>query len=683
MNPIDEATAAAAAVDSGADGSEGTEFKVPLPDLSYLVNVVKRNFIMSVLIIAVLAPMALITVLGAKSTYESTLVIHYDNNDVLDFESAAGRGNFPLIVAFMKLKLTDIEFMEELAATYHSSKKPSFIESLPLPDGVRRILKSFTQKPSSSAAEITSLAMSLMDRITITFDPYAGGQTPMLRISAIAGSSTEAQKLANAAGKLLSDYYYADELRRAGSKSAYFTAMLAKPMVRDLVSPSDQGNEASRNSAADNRHRQAEGRLKNLQSQERIRELTASLGTTRLRRTKLEQEVDGMALRYGPFHPKMTVAKRELLEFTRTTNEKGLADQLAELQEQAVGTEIDVGTPVSGRRASSGAEEVVQGIPERLSLYLLKHLALEQQAQEPTQRMHLSTLGEATLASAPIKSQRKKLAAMAAGLILAIVTFIALAREALASKARDAWPVALRYRLQSLATIPKWVLKHHERLDLDAIKGMISNLNPETAGAPRRPSSKKNPALIYRRISHWIHTKRAGKVLLVLKGTEQPNCSAFIANLANIFSIDYSGRVLVIDFDLQDPIAGAIDGRAQGMADILTRRENWKTACQPRNGTRGYDLVQSATGSDPRMSELLSAASFRDFMAAVRKTYSQIFIIGFRADQFVENSSLLDQSNDVLIIVEANRSKFNYLSKLVGSLPKGGQHALVMLESPG
>ena len=683
MNPIDEATVAATAVDSQGDESTDTEFKVPLPDLAYLFNIIKRNLVMSVLIIAILSPVGLIAVMRATSTYESTLVIHYDNNDFLDFESTAGRSNFPLIVAFMKLKLTDIEFMEELAATYQSARRPTFFESLPLPESVRRILQNFIKKPSSPAAEISALARSLMDSITIIYDPYAAGQTPMLRISAVAGSPAEAQKLANTAGKLLSDYYYADELRRAGSKSAYFTAMLAKPMVRDLVAPSGQGNEASRTSAAEIKQNQAENRIKNLQSQEKIRELTASLAAIRLKRTKLEQEVEGMAQRYGPFHPKMTTAKRELLDFTRTANEKVLSDQLADLQEQMVDTDVDGGVAVTGRRAASGAEGIVQGIPERLSLYLLKHLALEQQAQEPTQRMHLSALGEATLSSAPFKSQRTKIMMVAAAFILFIVVFVTIVREVFASTARDAWPVAFRYRLRSLATVPKWVLKKHNRLDSEAIKGMISELSPSKPGVAARPSSKHNPALIYRKISHWLHTESTGKVLLVLKGTEQPMCSAFIANLANIFSVDYAGRVLVIDFDLQDQVTGPGEGRAQGMAEILTRRENWKTACQPRNSSRGYDLVQSSLDPDPRMSELLSAGSFREFMSAVKKTYSQIFIVGFSADQFVENRSLLDQASDVLIVVEANRSKFRYLSKLLGSLPKGNQHAMVTLESPG
>ena len=388
-----------------------------------------------------------------------------------------------------------------------------------------------------------------------------------------------------------------------------------------------------------------------------------------------------MALRYGPFHPKMASASRELAEFTKTANEKVMSDQLSELQEQLLGFETEGGVSVMARRPPSGAEEVVQGLPERLSLYLLKQLALEQQSQEPAQRIHLSVIGDATLAPGPVKSQRIKIAIMAFGLIFALVVIVTVLRELLASTAVDAWPVAIRYRLQSLMTVPPWVFKKYRQLDAEKVRSLISDLSPEESGAVKRRSADKNPVLVYRSVSHWMHTRMSGHVLLVLKGTEQPSCGSFLTNLANIYSVDYAGRVLVIDFDVQDPVAGDDERRGQGMADILIKRENWKSVCQYRNSRRSFDLVQSAVAPGCRMSELLSARSFSDLMATLKKNYSMIMIIGFGADQFVENSSLLSQASDVLLIVEANRSKFKYLSQLVGSLPKDRRHAFVTLDS--
>ena len=661
--------------------SMGEDAPMPLPGLDYLFGVVRRNAMMSTLLIAMLSPVALIAVLRAKAIYESTLIIHYDNNDVLDFESAAGRGEFPLIFAFMKLKLTDIEFMEQLATIYPATKKPTLLESLPLPQPVLSFVKGLSKKPPSSASELTAQAHALMESLTVSVDVSGGGQTPILRIVAVAPTSVEAQKLASAAGKLLSDYYYADELRRASSKSAYFAAMLAKPMVRDLGVPPAQKGDAVRNSQSDGRQQQAESRLKSLQIREKIRQLTENLASIRLKRAKLEQDVEAMALRYGPFHPKMASAKRELAEFTKTANEKVISDQLSDLQEQALSFDTEGGVSVMARRPPSGAEEVVQGLPERLSLYLLKQLALEQQSLEPAQRIHLSVIGDATLAPAPAKSQRPKIAIMAIGLIVALVVIVTVVRELLASTVVDAWPVALRYRLQSLITVPPWVFKKYQRLDAEAIRSLISDLSPEKSGTVKRGSAKKNPMLVYRSVSHWMHARMSGRVLLILKGAERPSCSSFIENLANIYSIDYAGRVLVIDFDVQDPVAGDDERRGQGMADILIKRENWKSVCQYRNSRRSFDLVQSAVAPGCRMSELLSAPSFNDLMTTLKKNYTMIMIVGFCANQFVENSSLFSQASDVLLVVEANRSKFKYLSQLVDSLPKGRQHTFVTLDS--
>lgn len=681
MSPKDGTVAGDASGESQFHDSMAEDIPMPMPGLDYLFGVVRRNAMMSILLIAMLSPVALIAVLRGKAIYESTLIIHYDNNDVLDFESAAGHSEFPIIFAFMKLKLTDIEFMEQLATIYPATKKPALLESLPLPQPVLSFVKGLSKRPPSNASELTSQARALMESITVSVDLSGGVQTPMLRLVATAPTSVEAQRLASAAGKLLSDYYYADELRRASSKSAYFTAMLAKPMVRDLGAPPAQKSDAGRNSQAEGKQQLAESRLKSLQIREKIRQLTENLASIRLRRAKLEQDVEAMALRYGPFHPKMASAKRELAEFTRTANEKVIADQLSDLQEQLLSFDTEGGVSVMARRPPSGAEEVVQGLPERLSLYLLKQLALEQQSLEPAQRIHLSVIGDATLAPAPVKSQRPKMAIMAIGFIVALVVVVTVVRELLATTAVDAWPVAIRYRLHSLMTVPPWVFKRHERLDAEAVRSLISDLIPERSGALKRGNSKKNPVLLYRTISHWMHTKMTGHVLLVLKGAEQPSCSSFIANLANIYSIDYAGRVLVIDFDVQDPVAGDDERRGQGMADILIKRENWKSVCQYRNSRRSFDLVQSAVAPGCRMSELLSAPSFNDLMATLKKNYSMIIVIGFGAEQFVENSSLLSQASDTLLIVEANRSKFKYLSQLVGSLPKGRQHTFVTLDS--
>jgi hypothetical protein len=656
-------------------GDEDDSPTRPMPDLGFLRSVIRRNFLPVLLIVSIFAPMVAYVLKTAESKYPSTIFLYYSYADLFDFDGRNDRAKFPIIVAFMQEKLKDFEFLREIARRAELPHSPSFIERLP--KSLQHTLNKYVT-PRSIESDLTAAAIRMTTDLILTVDGYTYTTVTIARIEATESSREAAQRLVSAAAESLVESYYAEELKKAESKKAYFTSMLENPSVKTVSGGPASGRSSGAAAGSDAATAQNDAaRRRRALAKIKLRELSLELDTVRSYRVKMESEVAELAERYGPFHPKVIGLQRILEASKKNSRESALTNQIYQSSEEAFevtesGESVEKDTP----------ETAVTSLGTQLKFLELKQQALELQIRDPKQRQQLIVLGNPTVPAFPTSSAKKSKAILLAAICGALCFVVVVLGEILPKRIRDPWPAAFRLQASIISVMPGAVMRKSPHLKLTDIREQILELATRPTSRHSSRALASIPVLHYRQIDHWLHSKSKGRIVLWLKASAQPKSKDFIANLANVCAVNYSGHVLVIDLDSEDAMVGADHTVAAkpSILDLVLRGRKWGDICQPRGEHRAYDLVCAPPSADFRLGKVLSTASFSNFFRTLPRKYTQIFVVGLGPDQFIENGLLADLASDVMILVEAGQPLHPRMVKQVTKLNRGKIGGIVYLE---
>ena len=649
----------------------GEDFR-RLPTLSYLWAVVRRNAVWCIAIAFIISPFALFAILRAEKTYETMVLLKFDPSGSVDPQGLTQGSQFAAALANLFRETADLEFLKELARIYTPPRAPSVWDILPIPEPLQDFLV-LRSAGEGSEDELVARARKLQKRFTLAVDE---GQALVFQaqVTAYAASPQDAQLLAQNIADLLCENYLKNELRRVKAVHDALIRLMDSPEVKVLLeklrskSSSQDKGEGSKTAL--------ELKKRQLSNQEQIKELSARLAANQERKLKLEAEIGTLSQRYGKFHPQLQALKNEIGQANEKGTSGSVVGQMRKLREQLFYLEAESTALGTIPKEIDTPELMVERLNSRLELLAIERVSLEQQIRNPGKRTRLSLISQPAYPPNPLASPRLKLAiAAAAATVFAMLAFMIL-REFRSDRPRDEWRISFALNLPCLGHLKLKQLRHLPPLVTPVVEELRHELTKE------KPSQRFVDALTsYRVLSHWLKNKRRGPVVLVAKGAQPAKAATLISSIANLYALDYAGRVLVIDFDSQDPITHPPSVAGEGsMLDYLDRRLAWDKVCLKPDEERSFDLVPAPLAGDQRLPASVSSERLAEFLKAANKRYELIILVGLGASHFVENSSLLRQATDGLIIVETHGSSLAKLKNLAIHLEARKLGGFVLVE---
>lgn len=628
-----------------------------IPDVAYLLAVLKRNFFISLLIIGVYSPFALIYVARQSNEYTSGVMLKYDGSDALDIDSPP-HAAFPASVLALASPTTGSDFFLELSKIYSPSVEPSRFLQIPFIGKILNNLIDISDKKNSSEERLDPHTLSQSVSLTSEFEQRVAN---VGLLTASESSPERARLLALTAANLIIDRYYRLQTSRLEAITKTLSTVLEKDQVKEMV------ERAVSNALQDDRTKAGKAaqeavltlRARQQSVQDRMKELNLRIQEDRERRLKIESEISTLAQRYGAYHPQIKALQSQLKEINSSNQSKQMSVELGKLQDQSLN--YDAEAAALGLGIDDAPLESVDRIVKRLTTkrdrYSLELMSLQQQNSEPDNRVRLQMIGTPSLPLQPSRSVITKAAIFSAAFGIGLIALVVIIREFFLAKASEAWRISWLLNKPCLAVFFRKKIRNLARLDSETIRDLRTQL------FNNGKISKRAQVLVeYRQLTHWLHNKTRGSVVFFAKTSEPSSCEEFIGNIANIYACDYPGRYLLIDFDGKNLIEKSFSG-GHTIIDFLSRKNSWKEVCLPRNGHRMFDLLVGPPPIDRRTSEILGSTALADMIKSALKIYKKIFVIGFGPEHFVENSAILQCSSDCFLITEDKQTTFKSLRK--------------------
>ena len=637
-----------------------------LPTLAFLLALVRRNILLTLVIVAVMSPFILVAVLSSGSTYQSTLALHFDPTDSVEADyRQTDSARFNAALTILVRELSSQDFFVELASRLKVPETVSSLEKLPVIGPTLAGLRGKKALDLKDPKVLLARAKGLKLRLTMTSDLITRSAM-QTKLTAQGASVDEAQELVITAVDLLLDRYYAEEVRRSKSGYEAQKRFMEDERVKLLVAkareaPPDDGDSGARR---ESRQEAAERRVRQQGISDKIRDLNARVTAAREQKARLATSFQEMSQRYGPYHPQMRALQSQIDQAERgTTNPEGelrdLEGQLAQLG----------GDPnAEDRMLDERVDRTLKRLGNRLDRSQLELIKLEQQLQNRERRTRLAPLGTPTFEADPVVAKKGKTAVMGAVAALALGLVVALVREVRRKQALDPWRISWRLNLPCLTALDRKTVKLATRpLDGAGITGLREAL------AARGAKDKRAQLLLtFRRLAQLIRGRGRGHVLLMVRGSDAPVYGDFLGNLFGVLASDHAARTLVIDVNAQDPLErGGIDGGR--LIDFMANRSEAPKVISRGDKGRVFDLTRLGPDSEPRLAEIFSASRFRQFIVESRRAYPFIVISGFGPSRFLENALLLNHCTDCVLVVHGRTSEFAGLDELKAALGATGR----------
>lgn len=661
-----------------------------LPDGSYLRRVVvrQRRFVLTLMILVVAC--AFMLSLSQKNIYSSSVSAVFDPRD--SSEVYARYPNYPTFAQLSHRfysQFQDREFLGELATitgvfdAIESKRQDSPAWKVFLREKLDKHLPKSWKKPME---EKTTLSMydraAIIDVLRQQMETQSNDKNLLLTLVAYGETAEDAQRLA----AMAMDLFIKRELEREADRVT---------ILHDVFSEYVLGN--FRPDTTETREKRSTGDHKNVNVSEEMRlkheeadlldkiqmiktEVSDAFRQRGTRRAELEAQLNSLSTRLQPSHPLVIAKQEELMRFTSNDDTQPLRARLNAVrqalsknrsEQRRLGIVVSAReelSPIVNASTSANTGQFMPVLSDRLGELSLEKLNISRQANSPSMRTRLRLMDEASLNPLPYKNNKRALAISFVTLGLFVVFGLGALREFASPLARDGWRIAGQTSMTSLGEI-SW----ENRVTYPRV-------SPELADEWRR-DNEHNYLAEYEQICHALRHACLGNTVLFVPVGEDSATASFAHNLANVFATESIGPILLMDFDHHHSVAAATEEFLgdHSIPHYLLKQARWDDVCKSRHASRAYELVPAPDQYTSRVARAYHSPILAKLFVVLSRRYQTVLSRGMSGPQMIENATLQKYTSDTILVVDAEKSTYADLKRLIDTLDQRKVRGFVLL----
>ncbi len=183
--------------------------------------------------------------------------------------------------------------------------------------------------------------------------------------------------------------------------------------------------------------------------------------------------------------------------------------------------------------------------------------------------------------------------------------------------------------------------------------------------------------------THVLHKSQRQKLQALVVASVNPSegKSVTALNLSWLLAQTDGVRALIIDADLRMPSLTDYLGieAERGLSDILTGDATLKESIIRMEPSGLHLLPGGEARSD--VAELISGPKFRDLLIEAREMFDYVIIDAPPLGIFTDATVLIDHADGAMLVVRANRTRYNTLDRVLECLPKDRMLGVVLNQS--
>ena len=657
------------------------------PRAEYLAKVWHRQFYFAAFVFIALLPFAAVLAWTSGAEYSSTVVAFYDERVGID--SVPHDLMFPRfgqVSESFKTRLSDSDFLWQVAQQVGLPARlaaPAFWQTW-LGANVPQFTRLLQQVPQPSTVDDLRSREIVTRIISQSIRLLVDDRKNTLSVTSKAKDPIQARQLADAAMELFIQSqlrFEAESYRRQHELFASYLHDVARTEDAERRMLGDK--KISENAAV----RTEQDILKDQESEiiDKIQLVKSEIDQEKSRvassRSAIESELARLITRLQPSHPDVVAKQEELRSLgsglddrTLRTRLNSFRQQLSEIRsaQRKLGMKVEIG---EGREDALGLRGgvFIPNLSDRVNELNLQEMDASRQAESPALRTRLRTIMPASYDLTPESRKIRQL--LLTFLVIAFVVAVAAAaiREMLSPLARDPWRVAMATGVPVVGSI-----------DLDKFQSYLA-ISPKPAGMVRLAKGHSRDAaegadatlLAYRQVAGEVNRNCRGKIVLFLNAAESSLAAHFCLNFVNVIASETAGSLVVFDGNQEGSLVEETQEEAPvgKFTDFLSGKAAWKDIRLARSANRAFDLVPA----EDRVAGPLSADQLNRFFAALGKSYSTIFVRGHESVQILANANLMAEVTDCFICVDATKTTFDDLRRIVRVSDPGRLRGIIMI----
>lgn len=183
--------------------------------------------------------------------------------------------------------------------------------------------------------------------------------------------------------------------------------------------------------------------------------------------------------------------------------------------------------------------------------------------------------------------------------------------------------------------------------------------------------------------THVLHKSQRQKLQSIVVASMNPSegKSVTALNLSWLLAQTDGVRCLIIDSDLRMPSLGDYLGieTDKGLSDILIGDATLKESIIKLEPAGLHILPGGDARSD--VAELISGPKFKELLREAREMFDYVIIDAPPLGIFTDATVLINHADGALLVVRANRTKYNTLDRVLEQLPKDRMLGVVLNQS--
>ena len=412
---------------------------------------------------------------------------------------------------------------------------------------------------------------------------------------------------------------------------------------------------------------------------------SGALASLKAKASEVRRELADLSAKYGERHPSVVSARAQLSDINRqvgseaarivtaTENEYKVARSREQSIEASLGELKDKGT--STNQAEITLRELEREAAANKALFESFLTRFKQTSQqESLQTTDSRIIERASIPTVPTAPNKRKIAAVAGLLGVAIGVVIAFLLEQLDSGFRTTQQIERRFGVPVLATVPR----ADGELAAAGLGGLLSKLNPfgwlvrlfRRGAEPDRRMSRTARVGMSRLVldkpfstfTEAIRSLRMGirfadidrpqKVVLVTSALPGEGKSTVASNLAQ-HAANSGERVLLIDLDLRHPVLTSLYApeATVGSVELLLGEADLKQVItkDPRSGL--HFIASPRRASLTHTAELLGSQRLKDLLAHLSDYYDLVVVDTSPLLPVVDGRALLDCVDSLALVI--------------------------------
>jgi capsular exopolysaccharide synthesis family protein len=183
--------------------------------------------------------------------------------------------------------------------------------------------------------------------------------------------------------------------------------------------------------------------------------------------------------------------------------------------------------------------------------------------------------------------------------------------------------------------------------------------------------------------THVLHRSQRQKLQAIVVASVNPGegKSVTAINLSWLLAQTDGVRCLIIDSDLRMPSLSDYLGieTDKGLSDVLTSETTLKDAIVKLEPSGLHILPGGEARTD--VAELISGPKFREILREAREMFDYVIIDAPPLGIFTDANVLINHADGAMLVVRANRTKYNSLERVLEQLPKDRMLGVVLNQS--